>query len=353
MAPTDPLRGQGREIDGIQYLRAVAALMVVAHHARHYFPQGDLWSNLGSRGVDIFFVISGFIMAHSTRGYRADGDRAAQALEFLLKRVIRVVPLYWLALLWTGKSSLFSGAQPPLDVLRDFLFVPHFHRVYTGSIFPYLVPGWTINYEMFFYAIFALSLLLGGRRFRFVAIVLLALVGLGFLDWKSAPAIFYTSSVLLEFLLGVVVYFLTRSSGRVLSRSMLGAILATAVVLLSFDNGDAVRGFADGPFAAVIVWVAVQWPWKARIHWLRSLGDASYSIYLFHLASFWVAGSLLHRAGLVAPTPLGIVVALVVHMATAIAAGLLVHRFVERPLLRFLRRRLPRSNSRAPSPALD
>jgi exopolysaccharide production protein ExoZ len=186
-----------------------------------------------------------------------------------------------------------------------------------------------------------------------VAIVLLALVGLGFLDWKSAPAVFYTSSVLLEFLLGVVVYFLTRSSARMLSRSLLGAILATAVVLLSLENGDPARGFADGPFAAVIVWVAVQWPWKTTIHWLRSLGDASYSIYLFHLASFGVAGLLLHRAGLESPTPLGIVVALAVHLATAIAAGLLVHRFVERPLLLFLRRRVPRSDSRAATPALD
>ena len=353
MAPTEPLSAQGREIDGIQYLRAVAALMVVAHHARHYFPEGDAWSGVGSRGVDIFFVISGFIMAHSTRLYRADGDRSAQAFEFLLKRVIRVVPLYWLALLWTGKSSLFSGAQPPLDVLRDFLFVPHFHRVYTGSIFPYLVPGWTINYEMFFYAIFALSLFLGNRRFGFVAIVLLALVGLGFLDWKSAPAIFYTSSVLLEFLLGVIVYFLTRSSRLSLSRPLLGAILAAAALLLSLDNPDATRGFADGPFAAVIVWVAVQWPWKGRIDWLRSLGDASYSIYLFHLASFGVAGWLLHRAGVEAPTPLGVVAAMTLHLATAIVAGLLIHRFIERPLLRLLRRRLPRSDSQAARPALD
>jgi exopolysaccharide production protein ExoZ len=353
MAPTEPIREPGREIDGIQYLRAIAALMVVAHHARHYFPQGDAWSGLGSRGVDIFFVISGFIMAHSTRGYRADGDRSAQAYEFLLKRVIRVVPLYWLALLWTGKSTLVSGAQPPLDVLRDFLFVPHFHRVYTDAIFPYLVPGWTINYEMFFYAIFALSLLLGARRFGFVTIVLLALVGLGFLDWTSAPAIFYTSSVLLEFLLGVFVYFLTRSSRRVLSRPLLGAIAAAAAVLLSLDNPDPVRGFADGPFAAVIVWVAVQWPWKASIDWLRSLGDASYSIYLFHLASFWVAGSLLHRAGLETPTPLGIVAAFAVHLATATAAGLLIHRVVERPLLRFLRRQVSRSNPQATKPILD
>jgi len=178
-------------------------------------------------------------------------------------------------------------------------------------------------------------------------------VGLGFLDWKSAPAIFYTSSVLLEFLLGVIVYFLTRSSRLALSRPLLGAILAAAALLLSLDNGDAARGFADGPFAAVIVWVAVQWPWNARIDWLRSLGDASYSIYLFHLASFGVAGWLLHRAGVEAPTPLGVGAAMTLHLATAIVAGLLIHRFIERPLLRLLRRRLPRSDSQAARPALD
>src|SRR6516162_6435510 len=95
-------------IDGIQYLRAVAALMVVAHHARHYFPQGDQWSTFGSRGVDIFFVISGFVMAHSTQGYRADANRRFQSERFLAKRFIRVVPLYWLALLWTSKRHLVA-----------------------------------------------------------------------------------------------------------------------------------------------------------------------------------------------------------------------------------------------------
>ena len=79
-------------IDGIQYLRAVAALMVVAHHARHYSPQGDQWSTFGSRGVDIFFVIRGFVMAHSTQGYRADANHPGDEQASSRRRPVRLGP---------------------------------------------------------------------------------------------------------------------------------------------------------------------------------------------------------------------------------------------------------------------
>lgn len=332
-------------IDGIQFLRAIAALMVVAHHARHYFPQSETWTSFGSRGVDVFFVISGFIMAHATLAYQADSSRPRQAASFLFKRFVRVVPLYWLALLWTAKVPLIAGSADA-DLLKDFAFIPHFHAIYTTSVFPVLVPGWTINYEMFFYALFAASMLFGKLRFPILMLTLSALVVLGSVPWTSAPGIFYTSSVLLEFLFGIVVYFaVLRQRLNVRKPILLFATLA-GFALLAIDNDDATRGFLDGPCAALIVGSTVLWAQGLKLDWLHRLGDASYSIYLFHLPSFWIASTLMRRAGIETATPLHVVTVLAVHVAVAIIAGLAIHQVIERPLLRALR---PPARLQAPS----
>lgn len=341
-----PVAEHSPGIDGIQFLRGIAALMVVVHHARHYFPHVESWSSFGSRGVDIFFVISGFIMAHATQGYRSD-HRLGQAGGFLLKRFVRVVPLYWLALLWTDKRDFLHGSVTT-DALKDFVFVPHFHAVYTDAIFPSLVPGWTINYEMFFYALFAISMLFGRRRFVVLIAAMAGLVFLGIAPWSSAATIFYTSNVLLEFLFGIGIYFLLRYRPPSVAKPLLILITLVGFALLAIDNSDATRGYLDGPCAALIVGSTVLWAQGLKIGWLRAVGDASYSIYLFHLASFWIAGALLHRLGIEAPTALDVALVLSSHLAIAIAAGLLVHRWVERPLLEFLRRQVepPAASSR-------
>jgi exopolysaccharide production protein ExoZ len=331
-----PGQAKPLSIDGIQYLRGGAALMVVAHHARHYFPEADTWSTFGSRGVDIFFVISGFIMAHSTASFRADSDRASQAASFFWRRVVRVVPLYWLALLWTNRRA-FAAGQWSGDDVKDFFFVPHFHPVYVDGIYPSLVPGWTINYEMFFYLVFALAMVFGNARYRVVSGVLLALVGLGLVDWSSAAARFYTANVLLEFLFGIGLYLLLARHRFRLGPTALLAISIAGFALLGIENSDAVRGFADGPFAAMIVGSVVLWAQGRKAAFLRALGDASYSIYLFHLATFSLSGALLRHAGVVTTTPGHIIVAIALQVVVAAAAGLLIHRFVEAPLLRAAR----------------
>ena len=324
-------------IDGIQYLRGIAALMVAAHHARHYFPDVATWSSFGSRGVDIFFVISGFIMAHTTASYRVADGRVSQTVDFVLKRFVRVVPLYWIALLWTGKRTFVNG-EISADALKDFAFIPHFHAIYTGSIFPSLVPGWTINYEVFFYLLFAISMLFGRRRYWVLFSVMSCLILLGLLDWKSAAGIFYTSNILLEFLLGIITYWLVWRRPAAGSRLWSMLFTLAGFALLAIENGDMNRGLLDGPFAALIVGSVVLWAQGLKLDWLRAIGDASYAIYLFHLASFWIAGAVLHSVKVEDPSPLNIALVLATHLAIAVGAGLLIHRLLERPLLQLLRR---------------
>src|SRR6266852_9064910 len=228
-APANQTAAKQRETDGpptvitVQYLRAVAASLVVFHHAmappalqsyyRHSF---------GEFGVDLFFVISGYIMWTTT----ARGQRGPAS--FWAARIVRIVPLYWvyttlfLLVAVFAQQALFTEAG--LDaafVLKSYLFVPAVHPSY-GGIAPFYTLGWTLNYEMFFYLVLGLSLLLVRPALRFGLFVglfvLLVLTG-----WMATPrgALLstYTNPILLEFLAGVALAalapWLTRSAASV------------------------------------------------------------------------------------------------------------------------------------------
>jgi exopolysaccharide production protein ExoZ len=350
-----------QSIVGLQYLRGLAALMVVFHHARQYFPSDSIlggvgWNEWGSRGVDIFFVISGFVMVYSTQGYAAGLPRAAQAVDFLLKRAIRVVPLYWIATLWTAKWLILRG-EAGLDLAKDFLFVPHFHDQGHGLIWPYLFQGWTINYEMFFYLLFALSMLIGRLRHVGLSLFLVLLTALGVVatfthpEHNAAIVIFYTSNLLFEFLLGVWLSLWMSSHPIIrLPRAVLVGITVLGLALLAVPNPDTVRGFADGLIAVAIVWSTVLWAAGTKIDLLRKLGDASYSIYLFHLSIYGAVSWLFGSLGLVAPTPFNMVVAIALYLVLASVFGVAVHQLIEKPLLQRLHALTSRVPVAAPVP---
>lgn len=330
------------ELRSVQYLRAVAALMVVAHHARHYFPEGEGWTGVGSRGVDIFFVISGFVMAHSVARSNVLGPPHTRAAEFLRRRFVRVVPLYWLALLWTTKREWAAG-HFGVDLGEDLVFWPHFHAVYRDGIYPALIPGWTINYEMFFYVLFAVALLFGRARRWLLPTVLVGLVVVGTTPLvgtgSSAPVLFYTHTVILEFALGLAVHALWHRWPRLLPMPAAAVLSAVALGLLAVETSDRWRGVLDGLPAALLVWSCLRWGERLDSRLLQSLGDASYSIYLFHLASFAVSAWILNAFAVHQPTAWNVASAITLHLVVASIAGFLVYLAVERPLLRFLRQR--------------
>src|SRR5258708_14745058 len=125
------------EIIGIQYLRGVAAVLVVLHHL--YF--GD--TQLGPFGVKIFFVISGFVMWHTTVAANIS------TMVFWRRRIVRIVPLYWIALsillavALSASQYLKSTAITPENFRKSFRFIPQFHAV-QKIIAPILIPGWSL-----------------------------------------------------------------------------------------------------------------------------------------------------------------------------------------------------------------
>jgi exopolysaccharide production protein ExoZ len=340
----------GESIIGIQWLRAVGALMVVVHHARHSVPGSDAWPQFGAAGVDIFFVISGFVMAYTTRDSGktgGTGSRIEAARDFFLRRVVRVVPLYWLVLLWTSRRDLIHGTVTA-DLVKDFAFVPHWNAIYPEMLWPTVIQGWTLNYEMFFYLIFALSLLLGRLSTIVVMGVLIGLVTFGIavsgslqLNSSSTDVVrhFYTDSIILEFCYGILLqYGWAAKRYAYWPRTIYILILMAGFALLAVGYGRAPRGIVEGIPALVIVWAGIYACAGLRSRVLGLLGDASYSIYLVHWASFGAAKpivALITNQGQSLPLEVQVALLMTIHIFIAILSGIAIHLTIEKPLLRW------------------
>ena len=337
----------------LQCLRAVAALLVMLHHVA--FDGDTIAARTGASsfdfdrffdfafGIHLFFVISGFIMLRTARGFGS----LRGATIFLTRRILRVVPLYWLltSLLLVGTAiapGLLNTPPGGLDVvIGSYLFVPVMRS--TGELRPVLGQGWTLNYEMFFYALFGLAMLLP-RRFAVPALgaALVGLVALGrVVALPFAAVAVWTDGLLLEFLFGIAIALLAERGaalGAVTAAvvTAIGCLAAIGLGPITPDFDGVVLWAREGGPAALIVAGCVLGPaWRSgrAILALALIGDASYSLYLSHpfairlLRSGWLTW---------APADLSPAVYLVAACAAAIALALLLHRWVERPLTEWL-----------------
>lgn len=343
---------------GVQILRFVAAMLVVVMHvtqaiSMHITGQGEdrFWAPGGS-GVDIFFVISGFVMAMTTRRLPSSGpQRLAAAWVFIKRRILRIVPLYWfytllkasllLALPALASRSVFDGGH----LAASLVFIPWTSP--SGLIQPMLQVGWTLNFEMLFYAVFALAIALGAPRIRFCLLVFLAL----FLAGQYFPLVtvlaFYAQNVIFEFILGVAIAYAYIHRGPPPLAASAAILLAGAVFMFGPDwSAWTQRLFPWGFGAAAVVLGVVGL--ERRIagapgaRQLAFLGDSSYSLYLVH-AFIVPAGVLaLRRVGVLDTTAILVLVSLM-----CVVAGALSHVWLEKPMTaffkRFLFREAPRS----------
>ncbi len=329
----------------IQYLRGVAASMVVWHHAAGQIAGMSTlvpWV-FGGSGVDLFFVISGFIMVVTT----ADGRIGP--VEFWRRRVVRVVPLYWLlTLLMVAVAllapSLFKTLKvAPATLLQSLLFIPHFSRSFPDMVWPLLVPGWTLNFEMFFYAVFGVTLFLPARHrlLPLVALfVLLVAVGFAFGPFASAAAQTYTHPMLLEFAAGAVVATWWLSGRWRLPRTVSFALIGAGAVLLVLRDQEPF-GAAPQIVGAVMVVVGALdarfATWKSPL--LQALGDSSYSLYLTHIFTLGALRVVWGKLTSAAPTLAATLVFMLVSLCVCAVVGWCVYRWVETPLLERLNRR--------------
>jgi len=324
----------------IQYLRALAASLVVFHHAMAvsslaaYYPRP-----FGLVGVDLFFVISGYIMWRTT----ADGNR--RPLAFWSARLVRIVPIYWIfttlyiLVAIFLPSAVFNAALDPMHIVKSYLFIPAANPR-TGDISPVYTLGWTLNYEIFFYFVFGCCLFIQPTVARFGAIIgslgLLVLIGAS-VSVHGAIATVYTDPILLEFAAGIVLAQVSSHLARFtapLGWALIGAAIVWLVVIY---GGGAIPGriVAHGIPAAALVAGGLILETKARVRPSRLgllLGDASYSIYLAHPFALRVwYFAFVALGGMASLTSGAIFIATA--MAIGIAGGVASFLFLERPLL--------------------
>lgn len=324
--------GRQEEIISLQYLRAAAALLVVFHHVRN--PSNGLFNpiahwSFGQAGVDMFFVISGYIMYAVAKN--------DQPIRFLRRRVIRIVPLYWVATLFLYVQVMigFPGVLPtPDQLLRSLLFIPQYHWQTTTEIWPFLVPGWTLQYEMYFYAMFAIGLAF--RRPLAITLTVGAIVvmigQLGVGDTNNAIFVAYTSPIITEFFQGMLIALIHQRR----SLANLWAALPIGIAaLLIVGNLDAPRLLIWGlPSTLILIGCLALEDAKKMpaIPLFKLLGDASYSIYLSHAfvlqmgLLLWWKVPVTGWAQFIIFTPTAVVGCTLI--------GVLIYRYVEQPMLR-------------------
>lgn len=356
----ESVRSPRRTVRSIQFLRAFAALAVVYYHA---VDAGGVFAlpSTGAWGVDVFFVISGFIIGTVT---------VQNSAHFFRRRVFRVVPLYWIATFaWAGAVLLMPWRANSTEVdlpglLKSLFFVPYEMPLRDG---PILQLGWTLNYEMFFYLVVAAMLwtLRDARRALWATTLLLcAFVATGLLWPATDPALaFYQSTLLFEFLSGVLLSFAYRRfaegdlprlapAARAIASAVGGAALLLALVVLVLQDLGTIprlgelRAVSYGVPAFVLVAASLLLEPLIRdgrlTRALLEIGDASYAVYLFHpfvtvVLSQLVLGGVIAAAGV----PLRIVL-LLVTVGAVILSSIAINRWVDRPIQRGLKRRFLR-----------
>jgi peptidoglycan/LPS O-acetylase OafA/YrhL len=329
-------------LQNIQILRAVAALSVVAFHGNDvwrerlggHFPIA--WSN-GAAGVDIFFVISGFVMVVSSR------KLSRQQLgwwRFLAARLRRIVPLYWLCscikivLVWLLPGAVLSSRIGWAYCAASFLFLPVHDAA--GHFRPLMPVGWTLSFEMMFYALFAACLAARRNPRVWLPPALLLITLLPRANGSVAGEL--CKPVLLEFGYGIILasFYL---KGWHLPRRAAWPMLAASVVLLALLPAACLgsRAFSWGIPASGLIAAAVALEAQSRLRprgslvsVMLTLGDASYAIYLTH--GLTLAGVALCLARVPGTTHV-LVICYFGAIAASALVGWFVHVLIEKPLL--------------------
>jgi exopolysaccharide production protein ExoZ len=345
-----------QQFTGLQILRFAAAMLVAVMHITQAISiyitgQGEshYWG-AGTAGVDIFFVISGFVMAISTRGLPESGPaRRGAAWVFMKRRLVRVVPLYWFytllkaSLILAVPTLAMKSSIEPAHLTASLLFIPMVSP--WGLVQPTLPVGWTLNFEMLFYAVFAIAIALGAPRIRFCLLVFLSVFLAAQHFPQSTALAFYAQSIIFEFILGVAIAHALMRFGS--PGPVFGLLLVVVGTVFMFAFGwrtDGERLFPWGVGAAVVVLGAI-WlePWVTRspgAPQMSFLGDASYSIYLSHPFVVPAGVLLLRWAGVHDGTAILLLVS-----AMVVVAGSLSHVLLEKPMTSFFRRFVIRPSS--------
>jgi exopolysaccharide production protein ExoZ len=339
-----------KRLVGLQWGRAIAAITVVITHAIIHPYKGSFEAAhlFGKFGVTLFFVISGYIMVRTT------GTESFAPLDFIKKRLLRVAPLYYFATAvavigvlivpWAFKDTVFDVRH----IVMSVLFIPT-PEPGGASIDPFLRLGWTLNFEMFFYAVFALLFAFNAMtRAVMLTVIFVTLMALGQLQifpMTSQPMEFYTRIDTLGFVTGVWLAVLSMryewemKTGQGIAWLAVSAVSLVGLIIvypLAAPTNPWIHAWVVATCTVIIGVLAMAGDaWEPRVpNWAAYLGDASYSMYLFHMFAIGAVTVLVIKKSPAAWGPPLVIVSAVAGML----AGVFVYRFIEKPLNRMVKR---------------
>lgn len=358
------------KLNSIQFLRALAATLVVYQHiisqdiGNEFSWQQNFYhlKYFGSIGVDIFFIISGFIIMYVANTYTG----LQQGINFLVNRFCRINPVYYISTLFSllvliifqisgiNMESLSSLNELANSLIDALLIIPVTANLESFS--PLLIVGWTLSFEWLFYVLFFLLILCKVKQKTFYLIGLIGLLFLlgQLLKPSDFRLIFLTNPILLEFLLGVVLYriYLNINLPVFISVVCIMIGLSTYILLIVYgfgkiwhyhatlNGGLSINRFMIwGLPSSFIVAGCVFLEKKQKLckiwnkKWIQLAGDASFSIYLIHTAIFPLLRLFFIKA--IAFMPTDLIMLLQMLIAGVVSIGF--YKIVEKPLIQFIR----------------
>lgn len=326
-------------IESIQIMRGLAAILVVLLHISikgEQYGNGALQGfSIGGSGVDLFFIISGYIMCVSTVG------RDLTFGQFMLHRIRRILPLYWLTTtialaIFLYKPEVINTSGGETSIWASYTLFPNGKRYLNSN-------GWTLSFEFLFYLLFGLFIYKGTyKAIKISTVILLVMVAAGLLFSATGYAFYFaTNNLYLEFIYGMGCFYLFNKK-LIKPNTVTGVLFCTigiamliAEVVLKVPNQEAGRGWLWGiPMLFVFTgFLCLEGFIKGSTSRLKKLflaaGNSSYSLYLFHPFALSATALLLKRFDLASDPFLFTVVMFTV----TVVAGYLVYQYVEKPLV--------------------
>lgn len=342
--------------NSLQACRAAAALLVFLYHLGATIALEKYFGihafavpfSFGDAGVEFFFVLSGFIITHV---HYADMARPSRALKYVRKRLVRIYPIYWFVFLAVYFSALLVPSlretipSDPLLILKALSLMPLNPDVVGGTGAPVIGVAWSLQYEMAFYFLALMAILS-----RSLAVAALITIVSAMVFGESFPWSFIGNLHVAYFFLGVGVALLCRSKTVLASPAMTAAIgtflfftfgICEAFFPLAAKHERAFEFVGYGLTSCLIVYGLVKLEDEGARIATGSLpmliGNASYSIYLIHFPLISVICKVAMAAGL--SGVYGALTTFLIAAITCLVAGVLLHLWVERPLLHFFSKR--------------
>ena len=341
------------KLDIIQLLRAVAAMLVCFFHMKGLLKEGDVGKILfgnGSIGVPLFFMISGFIMHHTTR---VENPQWKNVKIFLIKRLIRIVPLYLfmttIYILVSGNGHFYFIEHPRLLLSTLFFFPTYANHIGPSYGMPALAVGWSLNYEVYFYVLIGLSMLFGKQRWivltgwLLASTLLLPLITNGFVmmnlsEWYGYGASYLslmTNPVLLFFLTGIGISFIYNSTIEPPSLFWANAHVGLAVLVFVLSYFQVIQ-LLPGWYNHILICGLLLFSLLQRNkikpftvpRFLMYIGNSSFSLYLVHPIILNVFPKILLASGLGIAFK-GWIVFVLVFLAILFLAGV-CQRYIEK-----------------------